>query len=226
MTEIESSDYHDFVFKDGRLVGEFEQMYSKSSVAPWHQDRDGDRLDCRIALGIAEFALPGPGKVLEAGCGLGYFADLLARRLPEAQIFGCDVAPTAVHRAGAMFPDIGFSVVNLKEPLETGQTYDLVVVRGCFWYLFDAIRTVTANLAGLVAPGGRLLVAQNFPPLDGDFIGKSVLPSPDALVTLFAPSFKTLVDCRFADKTADGGNDDWVIFLGEKRSGGACDGQH
>ncbi len=217
MAEIESTDYHDFVFKDGRLVGEFEQMYSKSSVAPWHQDEDGDRLDCKIALGIAEFALPGHGTVLEAGCGLGYFADLLAKRMPQARIFGCDISPTAVHKASSMFPGIEFSVADLKKPVQAAETYDLVVIRGCFWYLFDAIDTVVSNLTALVAPAGRLLVAQNFPPLDHDFIGKDILPCPEALVGLFARSFKTLVDCRFADRTADGGNDDWVVFLSERK---------
>ena len=38
MAEIQSTDYHDFVFQEGKLVGEFEQMYRKSAQVPWHQD--------------------------------------------------------------------------------------------------------------------------------------------------------------------------------------------
>lgn len=50
MKEINSTDYHDFVFRDGKLVGEFEQMYQKSAKVPWLQDRDPQRMDCRVAV--------------------------------------------------------------------------------------------------------------------------------------------------------------------------------
>jgi|TARA_B100000315_G_scaffold178802_1_gene167474 hypothetical protein len=40
--EIKSDDYHDYVIKDGRLIGEFEQMYKNSRDIPWHQDRQED----------------------------------------------------------------------------------------------------------------------------------------------------------------------------------------
>lgn len=214
--EIESTDYHDFVFRDGRLVGEFEQMYAKSAVAPWHQDDEDRRLDCRVALAVAETVLADCKRILEAGCGLGYFADLLHQRLPSATITGADVSPTAVSKASARFPAISFKVMDLKTPLCGHETYDGVVIRGCFWYLFDAMATVAANLAALIRPGGCLLLAQNFPPLDSPFIGKEVLPSPDALLAFFRPCFETVVDCRLSDRILNGGNDDWVIFAGRK----------
>ena len=34
-----SKDYHDYVFKDGRLVGDFEKMYRHSAEVPWNQDK-------------------------------------------------------------------------------------------------------------------------------------------------------------------------------------------
>ena len=215
MPEIHSSDYHDFVFRDGRLVGEFEQMYAKAVEVPWHQDRDGERLDCRLALAVAATA-QSARDVLEVGCGLGYFADLLRQTLPEAKITGSDVSATAISKASELFPEIGFGVCDIKQPLAAVGAYDLVVVRGSFWYLFDEMETVVANLCSLVRPGGLILVAQNFPPLDSCFVGKDVLPSPDALVERFFPAFATVVDCRFDDRTRFGGNDNWVLFLGRK----------
>ncbi len=35
---IDSTDYHDYVIKNGKLIGEFEQMYKNSAGIPWHQD--------------------------------------------------------------------------------------------------------------------------------------------------------------------------------------------
>lgn len=35
---IDSTDYHDYVIKEGKLIGEFEQMYQKSDGVPWHQN--------------------------------------------------------------------------------------------------------------------------------------------------------------------------------------------
>lgn len=217
MPEIDSTDYHDFVFREGRLVGEFDQMYAKSADVPWHQDRDGKRLDCRIALAVAATAT-GARDVLEVGCGLGYFADLLAHSIPGARITGCDVSPTAIEKAAKLFPGLEFRVCDIKNVGQADLSYDLVVVRGCFWYLFDKMDIVVSNLVSLVRKGGRILVAQNFPPLDWNFVGKEVLPSPDALVSRFHPWFTTLVDCRFDDRTQGGGNDNWVVFLGEKKA--------
>ena len=66
MIQIKSNDYHDFVFRDGKLVGEFEQMYQKSREVPWHQDKDIDRIDCRVALEL--LATRGPyGRIIEIG---------------------------------------------------------------------------------------------------------------------------------------------------------------
>ena len=34
-----STDYHDYVFKGGEFIGEFEQMYRNSKNKPWNQDK-------------------------------------------------------------------------------------------------------------------------------------------------------------------------------------------
>jgi hypothetical protein len=77
MAEINSTDYHDFVFVDGKLVGEFEQMYQKSSDVPWHQDRDFMKIDYRVAIEVARMMAP-YDEIWELGCGLGYFCKELS----------------------------------------------------------------------------------------------------------------------------------------------------
>lgn len=47
-----STDYHDYVFRDGKLVGEFEDMYKNSSKVPWHQDEQANWIDVRLTREI------------------------------------------------------------------------------------------------------------------------------------------------------------------------------
>jgi hypothetical protein len=35
---IKSKKYHDYVFKNGKLIGAFDDMYKNSDEIPWHQD--------------------------------------------------------------------------------------------------------------------------------------------------------------------------------------------
>ena len=50
MSKMNSDDYHDFVIKDGKLIGEFDLMYKKSKDIPWHQDKQKDWLDIRLTI--------------------------------------------------------------------------------------------------------------------------------------------------------------------------------
>ncbi|MEI6070659.1 MAG: class I SAM-dependent methyltransferase [Verrucomicrobiae bacterium] len=217
MNEINSSDYHDFVFRDGKLVGEFEQMYRKSKDVPWHQDREAERIDCRVALDIAQASHCVDAKIAEVGCGLGFFADLLSQRFPQAEVTGFDISDTAILKAGQFFPHIKFEVMDITGKTQSVDTYDLVCIRGCFWYLFHEIDLVAANLTELVQSRGHLLIAQNFPPLDKPYVGREAIPSPEALINRFLPAFDPIIDCRLDDKSSVGGNDNWVIFLGRKK---------
>ena len=47
-----STDYHDYVFRNGQLVGEFEEMYRNSSSTPWNQDKQEEWIDIKLTLQI------------------------------------------------------------------------------------------------------------------------------------------------------------------------------
>lgn len=55
-----SKNYHDYVFRDGELVGEFEAMYRHSEDVPWHQDEQDDWMDVRRTVDLLR--IPGPLK--------------------------------------------------------------------------------------------------------------------------------------------------------------------
>ena len=101
-----SRDYHDYVIKDGVLAREFELMYKNSNEIPWHQDKQSDWLDYRLTTEI----LISEGnfqQVVDYGCGLGYYLDLVKNKLYTNSIcYGFDVSKTAIEKAKMLFSEI------------------------------------------------------------------------------------------------------------------------
>jgi SAM-dependent methyltransferase len=98
-------DYHDYVFENGELVGDFEGMYANSSAIPWHQDLEAESWIGDIAVNMLKPFAP-YNKGLEVGCGLGYFANRIAPFCNS--FFAGDVSPTAISKASEIFDHISF----------------------------------------------------------------------------------------------------------------------
>lgn len=94
-------------------------------------------------------------------------------------------------------------------PIE-GKT--LIALRGVFWYIFPEMSQVVENIRGIAKPGDYLLIHQNFPPLDSDFVGKGVIPNPQTLVGYFEKHFKKVILNYFED-CLKAANDNWVTAL-------------
>jgi len=222
MPIVNSDDYHDYVFKDGKLIGEFEQMYQKSNQISWHQDKDPDRLDCKIALNILETRAPYQS-ILDVGCGLGYFTNEISKFCKEKRsTFGIDISPAAVRKAQKLFPRIRFEVLDISEDLmnKTGRgrrSYDLVIVRGLFWYVFPKIKKVCQNIVDLIDKKGYILVQQNFPPPNSNFVGKEVLPNPETLLSYFKSKIDEIVVNYLEDNKQNQSNDNWIYMFGVKK---------
>lgn len=131
---------------------------------------------------------PRPASILDAGCGPGRVLGELARRAPDAAGTGIDASPVMIGVADRILRgpagagvrldagDFGFDAVlvpalgrddltlhtrTLAEHAATGARYDLVVAS----HLLDRVpspRRSLAELAGMVAPGGRLVVSCAF----------------------------------------------------------------
>lgn len=123
-----------------------------------------------IATFLGEHAGPceRPLRVLDAGCGEGYYLDRLGQRLSEAPglvgtlLIGLDSAKEAIRMAAKRCPDAALLVADLKERLPIADAS------------LDAILNVfaprdLAEFARMLVPGGLLLIA---------------IPSPDHLVEL------------------------------------------
>lgn len=105
----------------------------------------------------------GGRRVLDAGCGDGYLARVLARR--GASVTGIDLSPRLIELARSKDPDgeIDYRVADLSQSLagENG-CFDVVA---SYLVLNDVrdYRGFTATLADVLRPGGRLALAMNNP---------------------------------------------------------------
>lgn len=219
MVHINSEDYHDFVIKNGKLIGEFEQMYKKSSEIPWHQDKQLDWLDVKLTMDLLQEYLPFD-YICDFGCGLGFFLDILRTYVasPKCELVGYDVSPTCCEKAKKIFPDVEFHVLDLmKDSKQTGKKKKskekrLFVIRGTLWYVFPKMSNVVKNIKELTNKDDFLLISQNFPPLRSDFVGKEVIANSADIVKWFSDNFSPARTIWLEDWFS-GGNDNWFIGL-------------
>ena len=102
-------------------------------------------------------------RVLDAGCGDGYLARVLAAR--GAQVTGADISPRLIAAARAKDPGsaIDYRVADLSQPWpEPAGSFDAVA---SYLVLNDVrdYRGFIATLASALRPGGRLALALNNP---------------------------------------------------------------
>jgi 2-polyprenyl-3-methyl-5-hydroxy-6-metoxy-1,4-benzoquinol methylase len=101
--------------------------------------------------------------VLDAGCGEGYLARVLAGR--GARVTGLDLAPNLIARARERTPDgsIAYAVADLSEPLPAYERRFDAVASYLVLNDVDDYRGFAATLARSLRPGGRMVQALNNP---------------------------------------------------------------
>lgn len=107
-------------------------------------------------------------RVLDLGCGLGLLSQHLARR--SDTVLGLDVAAAAVghaRRRAAGIANLTFEQADILDlPGGLDGRFDLVVVADTLYYLSplsdEVLKTLSARLARLLAPGGLLVLANHF----------------------------------------------------------------
>ncbi len=146
----------------------FEQLYAASddpwaSAAPRFRYQQHKYEQIMALLPERRF-----GHGLDLGCGLGLLSHRLAGRCDH--VLGIDVADAAlVHarRRHAAIANLHFAQGDLQDLPETlDRRFDLVVVADTLYYLApledDLLKTLSARIAALLAPGGICLLANHF----------------------------------------------------------------
>ncbi|TGN18247.1 class I SAM-dependent methyltransferase [Leptospira idonii] len=158
----EKVDYHDYVIKDGKFIGQFEEMYSACDD-PWNQSRHESVLgnasklvsaSCMLKLGINE--------VVEFGCGLGFYTSFLRNFTGATNIAGVDISETAIRRAKDNFPNIDFFCDDI-DSLGKYSMYKNVMFSELTWYILEDRKLTNAfeNIAKYFK-GGYFIHNLNF----------------------------------------------------------------
>ena len=90
-------DYHDYVIKDGKFIGKFEEMY-RNCTDPWHASyEDYEDSACSLAARHFYFTTAPALPLTSLGCGTG--RHLAWFSLWDLDVQGVDISPTAIARA-------------------------------------------------------------------------------------------------------------------------------
>jgi len=104
---------------------------------------------------------PRSRRVLDVGCGSGFWADYYLRR--GSVYTGVDISSVSVERLSKKYPQSRFLHSDVSE-VALEERYDAVNAFDVLYHITDDARWETAvrNLASAVAPGGLLLVTDAF----------------------------------------------------------------
>jgi len=226
-SEIISDGYHDYVFKDGELVGRFDDMYCHSKEIPWHQDKTADRLFVDLDISIIKHFIPkfNIKSLCDIGCGLGYVTarlhDELAPHIGDFKVTGLDISPEATRKAKQLHPDLEFFSANIMtDNMEQwrGQ-FDFIYMKDVLWYVCQDADGFIDKVVQLLRNGG-LYVLQSVPD-SKEFIGSDVFPTTFSIADFLSERFEPVyISSTYEVDTAriigDYAKDKYLRFLGKK----------
>jgi 2-polyprenyl-3-methyl-5-hydroxy-6-metoxy-1,4-benzoquinol methylase len=140
--------YQDYVIADGKLVGDFENLY-KNFEDPWHQSELDHKFDSRRQLAInytlrlnKEFGIK---KVIELGCGFGFTTESL-RKLGLNSI-GTDISETAIKKAKELHPESKYKVLKFNDFQSLFELEpEVIIMAEITWYVLDDLEEFIKNL--------------------------------------------------------------------------------
>lgn len=174
-TEI--SDYHDYVVKDGRFIGAFDEMYRQCDD-PWHQDqRPGPEEDVALEF----LAARSYRRILDVGCGKGRFTNRI-KQATGSPVVALDVSATALRTARSRGDALDVVVARVPSlPFASG-SFDLVVLSQLLWYVLPDLNGLLAEVKRMLPIGGQCLIVQTFYRPGDQQYGNDVMEKPEDLL--------------------------------------------
>jgi SAM-dependent methyltransferase len=128
------------------------------ALAPSWESRIGEEGLVPLAAALDRLTEP-PRRALDLGTGTGKAARVVARRFPQAEVVGVDLAPEMVSEATRLLPAelegrVTFAVADASDLSFPDGAFDLVVLQNAIPF-FDEVGRVTA-------PGGRVVFAFSY----------------------------------------------------------------
>ena len=136
MEKTKHTRYQDYVIKDGRFVGEFDEMY-RDFDDPWDQSvREQWASEKAVTLNLVRKIQC--RRVLELGCGLGHFTQQI--RNLGVEVLGVDISPTAIAKARIKHPECNFAVGDVLDySIYENFKPDVVIMAEITWYVLDKL---------------------------------------------------------------------------------------
>jgi SAM-dependent methyltransferase len=185
---IKSKDYRDYVIKNGKFIGKFEEMY-QNIEDPWHHgDATVIQYDLALYL-IDKYKICSKrGKIFDIGCAKGAFTSRIKKLRPMAQILAVDIAPTAIKKAKKKYGYLGidFKAMDiLKEYKNLNEKFDLIVMSQLMWYVLPKFEEIVNYLIKKVLKNdGYLLINQAFYKPEEQKYGKEIVQTPKDMINL------------------------------------------
>jgi SAM-dependent methyltransferase len=177
MPRLTSEDYRDYVIKDGKFVGAFEEMY-RNCPDPWHQDSMQPLAEDIALLLLSKRRYE---RVLDIGCGKGRFTNRL-KAATGASVAALDISQTAIRIAQSRYPGIEFLVAAVPPLLHfPDKSFDLVVSAELLWYMLPNLSVLFAEINRVLQLGGHYLIIQQFYKPEEQKYGREVMQSPEDL---------------------------------------------
>ena len=134
-------------------IRKYEAIYGRDFVSP------GGEVTARKCIAMLE--LSAGAQVLDAGCGLGGSAYLMAREY-AAQVVGIDLSANMIASARRRCAELGLDDQVTFRPadllaLDACNAFDAIYSRDAFLHIADKAR-LFSNLYRALRPGGRLLI--------------------------------------------------------------------
>ena len=135
--------YQDFVIKNGRFVGKFEEMYQKISD-PWkllEKNKSGLNLNYQVILNYCEQIRFSKTKTLEIGCGYPQISYELYKK--KFTVYGTDISKTVIEKSKKKYPELknnlyvsnflNFSLYQKIKP-------DIIILSDISWYILPELK--------------------------------------------------------------------------------------
>ncbi|MBI1829553.1 MAG: methyltransferase domain-containing protein [Thaumarchaeota archaeon] len=137
--------YQDYVIKDSKFIGRFNDMYQKFED-PWNQTLDIHNAysysrNCAI-INLCRYKIK---SVVEFGCGLGYFTNLIKQNIPSIKIKGIDISKEAIKKAKKNWPKLDFEVNNVRN-IEKYSKYNAMLFAEIMWYILDDLDMIFGKM--------------------------------------------------------------------------------
>lgn len=129
------------------------------------RDQVGKAILTAVTDSVQSISKPSTLRILDAGCGDGWLAGLLASTTIEQwgneamELYACDAGAPLIEAAKAKYPGVTFTVCDLNRPLPYQEhSFDIVTASMVLHDVEDELATMQ-NIHSVLKPGGKLIAA-------------------------------------------------------------------